>query len=67
MGAGRRALFRPDLLWRGDLPAVLAAYDLEEGRPLRFQVLEGAQVVLLRREPEAGRARVLVNPWTMPL
>ena len=46
----------------GGTSAVLAAYDLEAGRPLRFQVLEGAQVVLVRCEPEAGRARVLVNP-----
>ena len=46
----------------GGTSAVLAAYDLEAGRPLRFQVLEGAQVVLVHREPEAGQVRVLVNP-----
>ena len=41
---------------------MLAAYDLEAVRPLRFLVLEGAQVVLVHREPEAGQVRVLVNP-----
>ena len=55
-------LYFAETSYRGGTDAVLAAYDLEENKPVHVQILENAQVVTVRREPENGQALILINP-----
>ena len=42
--------------------SVFGAYDLNESRPVFFDRIENAQVVMTYQEPELGQVAVLINP-----
>lgn len=48
--------------YKGGSAVALGAFDLAAGKAVHFTLIENAQVILARKEPDAGRVAVLVNP-----
>ncbi len=55
-------LYFAEAHYSGRTMSVVAAYDLEEGKPLVFREMEGYHVVAVKKELDRGRVMVLVNP-----